>query len=67
MCKYVIVITVTARQDVDGHFGTALNLLVNTYTHKPISQLLPIIGRQLTGDKNFVGVQHYFAGVNILM
>ena len=26
MCKYVIVITVIARQDVDGHFGTTLNL-----------------------------------------
>ena len=24
MCKYVIVITVIARQDVDGHFGTTL-------------------------------------------
>ena len=30
------------------------------YTNKPINQLLPIIGRQLTGDKNFVGVQHYY-------
>ena len=29
------------------------------YTHKPINQLLPIIGRQLTSDKKFVGVQHY--------
>ena len=26
MCKYVIVITVIARQDVDGHFGNTLNL-----------------------------------------
>ena len=26
MCKYVIVITVFARQDVDGHFGTTLKL-----------------------------------------
>ena len=26
MCKYVIVITVIARQDVDGYFGTTLNL-----------------------------------------
>ena len=26
MCKYVIVITVIARQDVDGHFGTTLNI-----------------------------------------
>ena len=26
MCKYVIVITVIARQDADGHFGTTLNL-----------------------------------------
>ena len=26
MCKYVIVITVIARQDVDGHFGATLNL-----------------------------------------
>ena len=25
MCKYVIVITVIVRQDVDGHFGTTLN------------------------------------------
>ena len=24
MCKYVIVITVIVRQDVDGHFGTTL-------------------------------------------
>ena len=65
MCKYVIVITVIARQDVDGHFGTTLNLpagllthYVCQYTNKPINQLLPIIGRQLTSDKNFVGVQH---------
>ena len=68
MCKYVIVIAVIAGQDVDGHFCTTLNLpagLLSTYcvcqyTHKPINQLLPIIGRQLTSDKNFVGVQHYF-------
>ena len=26
MCKYVIVITVIARQDVYGHFGTTLKL-----------------------------------------
>ena len=26
MCKYVIVITVIARQDVVGHFGITLNL-----------------------------------------
>ena len=26
MYKYVIVITVIARQDIDGHFGTTLNL-----------------------------------------
>ena len=26
MCKYVIVITIIVRQDVDGHFGTTLNL-----------------------------------------
>ena len=63
----MIAITVIAGQDVDGHFGTTLNLpagLLSTcyvcqYTHKPINQLLPIICRQLTGDKNFVGVQHY--------
>ena len=66
MCKYVIVITFITRQDVDGHFGTTLNLpagmlrsyYVCQYTHKPINQLLLIIGRQLTSDKNFVGVQH---------
>ena len=51
MCKYVIVITVIVRQDVDGHFGSTLNLpavllctyYVCQYTHKPINQLLPII------------------------
>ena len=26
MCKYVIVTTVIAKQDGDGHFGTTLNL-----------------------------------------
>ena len=26
MCKYMIVLTVIARQDADGHFGTTLNL-----------------------------------------
>ena len=60
MCKYVIVITVIARQDVDGHFGATLNLpagllsayYVCQYRHKPINCLLPIIGRQLTSDKN---------------
>ena len=48
------------------HFGTTLNLsagLLSTYyicqyTNKPINWLLSIIGKQLTGDKNFVGVQH---------
>ena len=30
MCKYVIVITVIARQDVDGHFGTGACILRNT-------------------------------------
>ena len=68
MCKYLIVKSVIARQDVDGHFGTTLNLpagLLSTYyvcqyTRKLINQLLPIIGRQLTGDKNFVSVQHYY-------
>ena len=67
MYKYVIVITVIARQDIDGHFGTTLNLptgLLSTimsdtiHTNKLINQLLSIIGRQLTNDKNFVGVQH---------
>ena len=66
MCKYVIIITIIARQDVDGHFGTTLNLpagLLSTYyvcqyTHKPINRLLLFIDRQLTGDKNFVGIQH---------
>ena len=57
MCKYVIVTTVIARQDVDGHFGTTLNhpagllcvYYVCQYTHKLIKWLLPIISRQLTG------------------
>ena len=69
MCKYVNVITVIARQYVDGHFGTTINLpagLLSTYyvcqyTHKPFNQSLPIIGRQLTSDKKFVGVQHYYS------
>ena len=46
MCIYVIVITVIARQDVDGHFGTTLNL--------PAGLLSPIMSaniqtNQLTG------------------
>ena len=62
MCKYVIVITVIARQDVDGHFGTTLNLPAGLLTHimsaniqtnqlTGYCQLLAIIGRQLTSDK----------------
>jgi len=31
MCKYVIVITVIAREDVDGHFGTTLMLPVGIF------------------------------------
>ena len=40
MCKYVIVITVIARQDVDGHFGTTLKLpaamlsIITTVLHR---------------------------------
>ena len=33
MCKYVIIITVIARQDVDGHLGTTLNLPAGLLTH----------------------------------
>ena len=39
LVTYVIVITVIARQDVDGHFGTTLNLpagLLNTLLCLPI-------------------------------
>ena len=32
MCKYVIVKTVIARQDVDGYFGTTLNLAAGLLT-----------------------------------
>ena len=46
MCKYVIVITVIARQDVDGYFGTTLKL--------PAGWLSPVMSaniqtNQLTG------------------
>ena len=51
MCKYVIVITVIARQDVDGHFGNTLNLPAGLLTRvlsaniqtNQLNRLLPII------------------------
>ena len=66
MCKYVIVITVIARQDVDGHFGTTLNLPAGLLTRimsaniqtNQLTGYCQLLVRQLTGDKNFVGVQH---------
>ena len=49
MCKYVIVITVILRRDVDGHFGTTLNLPagllsiimsanITVFTQKPVNR-----------------------------
>ena len=46
MCKYVIVITVIARQDVNGHFGTTLNLLAGLLTHIMFANIQT---NQLTG------------------
>ena len=31
MCKHEIVIIVIARKDVDGHFGTTLNLIAGLF------------------------------------
>ena len=49
MCKYVIVITVIARQDVDP---------ATLHYTQPINQYCLIIARQFTGDKNLAGVQY---------
>ena len=48
MCKYVIVITVIARQDVDGHFGTTLNFPAGLLSHITCTSA-NIQSNQLTG------------------
>ena len=68
MCKYVIVKTVIARQDVDGYFGTTLNLSAGLLTRimsanmsaniqtNQLTGYCQLLVGNLTSDKNFVGV-----------